>query len=235
MYDWRRIRRTFSGACLIAGPALFGVAALSFGPDDTGSELLSYLRGHTPNEVVSGLAAVAAIVMLVPACIGAMHVLRNRAPLLGYVGGGVALLGFAFLTVLVTVDGVAVEMAAVGTSSRDMATVLDRSLNQDALIGVMFAVFVAGHVLGTTLLGIGLFRPRIVPIWAAAAVTVSGPLHFVAHSPIGNRPLDLMAFTLFAVGLATLGVRILRMADDDWDTEPVNIPVTAPVGLAQET
>ena len=169
---------------------------------------------------------------MLPACIGAMHVLRNRAPLLGYVGGGLALLGFAFLSVLVAVDGVAVEMAALGTSGTDMATVLDRALNQDFLINVMLAVFIVGHVLGTTVLGIGLFRARIVSVWAAAALTVSGPLHFVARSRIGNKPLDFVAFTLFFIGLATLGVRVLGMADHDWDTEPIGIPAGASGGLA---
>lgn len=233
MHDWRRIRRVFSGVCLIAGPMLFFASVAMAGPDDTGSELLNYLRYHTANAVATDLTSIIAVLLLVPAFIGAMHVLRNRAPLLGYVGGGLALVGFAFLTVLIAVEAVAIEMAALGTSTRDMATVLDRSMNQDAVIGVMFAIFVAGHVLGTTLLGIGLFRARLVPVWAAAALTLAGPMHFVAHG-IGSRPLDFAAFTLLVAGLATLGVRILRMPDDDWDTEPGRMPSTASVSVAHE-
>lgn len=233
MHDWRRVRRIFSGVCLIAGPTLFFVSAVMSGPDDTAAERLDYLRDHTATAVAANLASIAAILLLVPALIGAMHVLRNRAPLLGYLGGGLALVGFAFLSVLIALEGVAIEMAAVGTATRDMATVLDRSANQDVVIGVMFAIFVAGHVLGTTLLGVGLFRARLVPVWAAAALTLAGPLHFVAHG-IGNRPIDFVAFSLLVIGLATLGVRVLRMADGDWDTDPISIPASASASLAHQ-
>ena len=235
MRDWRRIRRVFAGTCAIAGPLLFFVATLEepMGSDDTGAELLAYLQGHSRIEVAADLISIAAILVLAPAFIGAMHVLRNRAPLLGYLGGGLALMGTAFLTVLITVDGVAIEMVARGTSRTDMAAVLDRALTQDLLISVMFGVFVAGHVVGTTLLGVGLWRSRLVPSWSALAVAVAGPGHFVAHV-MENKPLDVVAFALFAAGLVTLGVRILRMRDGEWDAAPVYGPSITPAPLTPE-
>lgn len=67
----------------------------------------------------------------------------------------------------------------------------------------------------------------------AGALTLAGPMHFVAHG-IGSRPLDFAAFTLLVAGLATLGVRILRMPDADWDTEPGRMPSTASVSVVDE-
>lgn len=52
-------------------------------------------------------------------------------------------------------------------------------------------VFVVGHVIGTVLLGIAMWRSRAVPRWAAAITAVAQPLHFVAAVVIASHPLDL--------------------------------------------
>jgi hypothetical protein len=224
MHDWRRIRRLFSGACLIAGPALFflGILVRPTGSDDTGDELLAYVRDNSTAVQLSDLMLITAVLLLVPAFVGAMHVLRNRAPLLGYLGGGLAAVGFVCLFGMITVDGVALEIARRGTAAAGMGMVLDQAPNQDLLLWTLTLVFVAGHIIGTILLGIGLFRTRFVPVWAAVAVTMSQPLHFVAHG-IGNKPLDVVAFALFAAGLATLGMRVLRMHDAEWEVAPTEV------------
>jgi hypothetical protein len=223
MHDWRPIRRLFCGACLIAGPVLFflGILVPPAGSDDTGDELLAYVRGNGTAVQVSDLMLIAAVLLLVPAFVGAMHVLRNRAPLLGYLGGGLAAVGFVCLFGMITLDGVALEMAARGSAAAGMGAMLDQAPNQDLLLWILTMVFVAGHIVGTTLLGIGLFRTRFVPVWAAVAVAVSQPLHFVAHG-IESKPLDVVAFALFAAGLATLGVRVLRMRDAEWEAQPAD-------------
>ena len=235
MRDWRRIRRLSTGACLIAGPALFflGILVRPNGSDDTGDELLAYVRGNGAAVQLSDLMLITAVLLLVPALIGAIHVLRNRAPLLGYLGGGLALVGFVCLFGMIAQDGVALEMVRRGTSRSEMAAVLDRAMHQDAILMTMTMVFVAGHIVGTTLLGVGLNRARIIPVWAAAAVAVSQPVHFVAHG-IENKPLDVVAFALFAAGLATLGVRVLRMHDAQWDAEPAEDLSSTSVPRTQE-
>ncbi len=235
MRDWRRIRRLFPGVCLIAGPALFflGILVRPNGSDDTGGELLALVRGSGAGVQLSDLMLIVAILLLIPALIGAAHVTRSRAPLLGYLGGGLAVVGYVCLLSLIALDGVALEMAERGSSQAEMAAVLERAMHQDPIVITMTMVFVAGHILGTTLLGIGLYRARITPMWAAAAVAVSQPLHFVAHG-IENKPLDVVAFALFAAGLVTLGVRVLRMHDAEWDAEPAFLPSSTPPPLTRE-
>ena len=56
-------------------------------------------------------------------------------------------------------------------------------------------------------------------------------MHFVAHG-IENKPIDVIAFALFAAGLARLGVRVLRMRDDEWEAELVKV---APRTLRKRT
>jgi hypothetical protein len=229
MRDWWRIHRLFPGVCLIAGPALFflGILVRPTGSDDTGGELLGYVRDNGAGVRLSDLMLVAAVLLLVPAFMGAMRVLRNRAPLLGYLGGSLATVGFVCLFGMIAQDGVALEMVRRGGSQADMAAVLDRAMHQDAILVTMTMVFVAGHILGTTLLGVGLYRARVIPVWAAAAVAVSQPVHFVAHG-IGNKPLDVVAFALFVAGLATLGVHVLRIHDAEWDAEPARVAPGGP-------
>jgi hypothetical protein len=235
MRDWRRIRRIFSAVCLILGPALFclGILIRPSGSDETGEELLAYVRSNGAIVHLHDLMSIAAIFLLVPALIGAMHVLRSRAPLLGYLGGGLALVGFVSLFGMIALDGVALDMVRHGGSQADMAAVLDRAMNQDPILITMTMVFVVGHIVGATLLGIGLYRARIVTLWSAAAVAVSQPMHFIAHG-VENKPLDVVAFALFAVGLATLGVRMLRMHDAEWDAEPASVPPGASAPRAQQ-
>ena len=224
MHDWRTVRRLFSGACLIAGPALFfvGILIRPTGSDDTGDELLAYVRGNGAAVQVSDLMFIAAVLLLVPAFIGAIHVLRSHEHLLGYLGGGLAVVGFVCLFGMITVDGVALEMAGRGAAAAGMGAVLGQAPNHDLLLWILTIVFVAGHIVGTTLLGIGLFRARSIPVGAAVAVAVSQPLHFVAHA-IESKPLDVIAFALFAAGLATLGVRVLRMHDAEWEASIADV------------
>ena len=77
-------------------------------------------------------------------------------------------------------------------------------------------IFVIGHVLGTVLLGIALWRGRTVHPAAALAVLVSQPLHFVAAVILGSNWLDLFAWGLNAAGFAVVAVVVLRMSDEDW-------------------
>ena len=52
-------------------------------------------------------------------------------------------------------------------------------------------LFVVGHVLGTILLGVGMLRWRVVPVWAAVATIVAQPIHFVAAVIVSSQTLDL--------------------------------------------
>lgn len=71
-------------------------------------------------------------------------------------------------------------------------------------------VFVVGHVLGTVLLGIAMWRSRVVPRWAAVATTIAQPLHFFSAVIITSHPLDFAAWLLNAVGYAAAAAVMAR-------------------------
>jgi hypothetical protein len=78
-------------------------------------------------------------------------------------------------------------------------------------------LFVIGHVLGTTLLGVAMWRSRIVGRWAAVAVMVSQPIHFIAAVIVSSHTLDLVGWGLQAVGFAAVGWAILQLRNDEWE------------------
>ena len=57
-------------------------------------------------------------------------------------------------------------------------------------------------MVGTVLLGLALLRARAVPVTVGWAMAVSQPLHFVAFVVLGVQALDVVAWTLTAVGMA---------------------------------
>lgn len=74
---------------------------------------------------------------------------------------------------------------------------------------VAAVLFVIGHVLGTVLLGVAMWRSRSVPRWAAVITIVSQPLHFVAAAVLANHTLDLVAWGLNAVGFAAVSIALI--------------------------
>ena len=86
-------------------------------------------------------------------------------------------------------------------------------------ITVATGIFVVGHVVGTTLLGVTLLRSSTAPPWAGWCVTVSQPLHFIAFVVLGSPVLDLVGWSLLGIGLA--GVARLLTRDGVRQPSPV--------------
>ncbi len=53
--------------------------------------------------------------------------------------------------------------------------------------------WVIGHILGTVLLSVALWRARVIPGWAALVLAVSQPMHVVAAVSVPSRALDVVA------------------------------------------
>jgi hypothetical protein len=123
----------------------------------------------------------------------------RSAPVLGWTGAVVAWLGFATLPWTAGLDPLPLAARDAGLAPDVSARLLD-ALSVTGPGGLEQTVFVVGHVLGTVLLGLALWRA--VPRWVALAIAVSQPLHFVAAVVLGNHVLDAVAWCLTAVGFA---------------------------------
>ena len=219
----RNTARKLAGACLIAAPLAL-TAATALAPwfvADVG-DLLAALAANQSALLAADLLVVLAVVLLIPASLGILRALRNRIPRLAPVAVGMFLVGWLFVLGPVMVDRIQLQLALSGMP-RDEAVALVRSLETDAGISVIFGVFIIGHTLGAILLGIALARARFVPIWAAASIMIAAVLHPIARVGLGSKWLDVVAFALLALGLAVVGVRVLRMSDDEWEPRPDTI------------
>lgn len=152
----------------------------------------------------------AALVTLVPGVIAAAGVLpasRLKAWALA-----LSVPGYLCLGVILSQDYLLWSGAHAHTDPRQVAQLLDAA---HPSLNIGTGIFVVGHVVGTVLLGVALLRSGRIPVWAAWAVVVSQPLHFIAAVIVGSPTLDLIGWTLTGIGLAAVARALLAVVDAD--------------------
>ena len=217
--DTRTLRRIVVAVLMPLGP--LAVAALR--------GYLPYFHATDSTETVTQAAAapgrmsavlwlgVVAMVALVPSVLGAARLAQRRAPVLSLLALGLLVPSFVMLFFG---SGDLTLWAVTGLDLETAVQVYDRAGSSGPAMLSMI-VFVAGHVVGTILLGAALWRARVVPAWAAIAVIVSQPLHAIAFVAVSSQPLDVLAWGLTALGLGGAGLRVLRTPNDEWDLPAV--------------
>lgn len=200
-----------AGIWLIAG-ALGLLTAMAILPPmagDTREVLTTFAANETPL-LLADLCIVVAIVLLIPGSLALLGALRDRAPRLAPVAIGSFLVGWLFALGPVIQDRLMFQSATNGMPIDD-AVALVKDLEADTGMSVVFGVFILGHTLGAILLGIALARTRFTPVWAGAAVAAGAILHPVARVGLESKGLDVFAFGLLALGLATAGLRLMAL------------------------
>lgn len=230
--DIRRFRRLAAGVTMIAAaPVIFvGVAIKPQADEGSSGDLLAAVAANAGAWEASLVLAVVAIVLLIPATLGLMRVSQMGSTILALIGGSLALVGWVAFMGEQALGAVTLAMAQA-TNDRAVMVALNDQLANSNTLTVIQVVFILGHVVGITVLGIALARSRVAPIWIGIVLAVSGPLHFVANA-IGSRPLDLGAFFLLVLGYGATGVIVLRLADQQWDVAPPPSPRTTAPGPA---
>ena len=151
-----------------------------------------------------------AALTLVPGVLAAARVTRAASPRL--TDAALCLLVPAYLSMPVLLSGDHLLLAGpeAGVDAATTARLFD-TMHPSLLVGI--GVFVLGHVVGTVLLGVALLRSQRTPAAAAWALTISQPLHFVAAVIVGSPALDLLAWSLTAVGMGFAAAALIRMQD----------------------
>ncbi len=158
-----------------------------------------------------------AFLTLVPGAYFVGRLTRRRAPWLTAITLLLLVPGYLSLPWTAASD---VFTWSAGTAGLDPATIAKAAEVTHGSTNLAGLVFVVGHVFGTILLGIAMWRTHVGPRWAAIAVMVSQPTHFVAAVIVSSHTLDLVGWGLQAVGFAAVGWAILRMRDDEWQPLP---------------
>jgi hypothetical protein len=145
-------------------------------------------------------------VLMVPAALGLMHMLREREVAFGHLGGGLSLVGLMGVAGLVGMD--------VGGTTK----LVDRV---NHLVGVGHWMFVAamGFGLGMAMLGMGTFRAHAIASWAAACLMIGGIAFDVALLTHSGGIVIASAAVVLA-GAGTTGFMVWRESDDAWEHTP---------------
>lgn len=228
--DARNFRRAVSGVCLILAPLAFGgadVIRLYIEGGLSGEEQLSAIAANSGLWAVVTILNMVGLLLFVPAILGLMHLLRERSTVLSHVGGGLALVGV--LGFVGHNAGYFGFMGGLATSEMSQEQMLQFVGHMETSVSVIMYVlmFLLGFQFGPLLLGIGLYRTRVVPRWTAGLVILGMVLWIVAgFTPASESMVAIVAvWILFSVGLGSTGLHVLAMSDTDW--EKVRVPPAA--------
>lgn len=217
--DLRHASRVFAAVVLPIGPA--AVAVLRFvlpytTADDSHAAVRLIAAHQTAQDVVVWLGFVACLT-LVPGVVFAGRVVGRGAPRLAAVATLLLVAGYISLGWLVASDAYVLFGVRHHVPESVLVTMYS---GVHPAAGVAAGIFVAGHVLGTILLGVAMLRGGVVPPWAAIVTILAQPVHFVAAVILGSHVLDLCGWGLNAVGFAALSAAVLRLPDDEWAPAP---------------
>lgn len=153
--------------------------------------------------------------ILIPGVFGLVHLIKERGVGLAHAGGILVVVGLFGHAVFSGAQLVTVEMATLDPSSLEFARLLDATKESPAL-NVFAAMGLLGFALGFIVLGFALLRSGSAPWWVAVAMILSILFEFVgsAFLPL----LGTAGVVLLSVSLGYLGVRLLRMPEEEWIT-----------------
>lgn len=162
--------------------------------------------------------------LLIPATFAVAWVARRGAPRLTTAGALIALTGFcvgfgglpgtvslANLTVNQGLDPAAVSKVSVAME--------DHPITQ--LSGLLF---IAGITFGLLLLGIALWRSRVVPAWMGIALAIGG----LTHPFLPGHIAQGIGLLVAAVGFTGATYALLKMHNDEFDLPVQDEPVAQP-------
>jgi hypothetical protein len=226
----RTVRRAATAVCVVAAPLLAGAArALVPSVTETNArQTFAAFQAHLGEARAELAVAVAACLVLPFFVLGLYRLSVRGAPVLAGAGCVLALAGWEAVAFIWAGDALMYELAARGGSPAVWSHFL-----ANPAIRIMTLIFVVGHLAGTALLGIALWRVLAVRLWAAAAIVAGDFGHLAAHT-IGSRGLDVAAFGLLAVGCAVAARAIVRTPDDEWDLPPREASVSGRLTGANE-
>lgn len=208
--------RIFAAILLPIGPACVAVLRYLWPPftAGTGEEAIAAIAAEPGRQSAAVWLGMIAVLVLVPAVTWVGRVTRRGAPRTTAAAMLLLVPGYLSMAALLSVDGVASYGVDQGV---DPAVLADLWENGHPTTYVLIGLFLFGHVIGSILLGVAMWRSGVVARWVAVIMVLCQPAHFVAAVIVGSPELDLLAWGGNAVAFAMVSLVILRMSDEDWD------------------
>jgi hypothetical protein len=212
-------RRRVAGAALIGAPVTL-LASEALGPHGAGSnaELLDVVAADQTGFVVSTLLLLISTILFLPAVMGVVHLVRDRAPLAGHVAGAAGILGALGHMAYVTYALIVAEMADGGERPQ-MVALLD---DLDQGLAIVVAPLIMSFAPAILLMAIALYRARVAPRWAMLAAVAAVVVE--AGAPTGTLAAAVIKQALVVVAFCPVGVSVLRMTDKQWRSAGADAP-----------
>jgi hypothetical protein len=216
--DSHHFRKMVAGCCMVAAPLMvLGAFVVSPAIHTDAREQLGSFAAHPDRLFISTLATVVAVALMVGATLGLMHMLRERMSAYGHAGGIMALLGLVSFAVFSGASLLAWQMVGDGIQATDVTAWhgFTHSTGTVVTVAVMSYVGTAGFVV----LAAGLWRARVVDWWMAAAIAV-GVVAIALATPFESVAVGIAGAAVLMVGLAAVGLMVLRETDAEWEHTP---------------
>jgi hypothetical protein len=222
-----RLQRRLFAASIVLGAAAIVIAAFAnppyygSGPGTASAVATNAAEGDLMDQthVIAQLIAA----FLLPIGFLVMAWLANRrAPWLASVGAFLAILGFLPLSLYVGQDALYYDLGRWG--GNPLFIDLVERWNATGVMGFYGIAFGVGSVFGPTVLGIALWRARVVPVWAAICLIMSRLPSFV----FGWAPYHVL------IGIVLAGVVLLFISSLPIALAVLRVPYQASQGAVEE-
>jgi hypothetical protein len=210
--DPAAVRKTVAGVCLIGFP-FAGLASTLVGPPAPGNkaaDVYATMAAHGGAVFAAGLIFMLSAILLVPATVGMVHLLRDRGVVLAHIGGALLLLGAFGHMGLAMIQMIASRVPHAGDRAALVATIGRFGPVFGAVLPLVFAL-----APGLILMAIALRRARLVPLWVMVGtiVTVLADVAGVSQS----KPGQAAVWAGFCLTLGYVGLRVLALDRAAWE------------------
>lgn len=216
--DAHHFRKMVAGVCLILAPVcLLAASIVAPSSDNNSAAILRATAAHQDRFYISTVLVIVGLVLLLPAVLGLMHMLRERQVALGQVGGGLTLVGVLMGMLFSGVSLVQWQMVR-GGSRADMVALYHRFTHTAGT--QVFLFFTLALTVGLVALAYGLYRAHAIH-WSTAGALVAGAVVLQIAFFVGNTAAwFIVATAILLVALATIGRTVLMETDADWEHTP---------------
>ena len=209
--------KAICGLCLVLAPAALLVGGLLH-PEETpdATRQFEIIAADVGRWELAHWIISASMLLMVGAAVGLAHLLRERRPAEGIIGGAATIVGAMALFAVATSE--AVTMAELGRSETAEAAALFGRIFESAARWVLL-VPVMLLPLGLIVMSYGMYRARVTETWAAGCVAL-GSVGFAISLPTGSPVAFAIGLALMFVGLARIGLSVLTETDQQWQHPP---------------
>jgi hypothetical protein len=191
---------------LVLAP-LFALASALVAPPlkSDAREQIAVIAAHPERWYWFTLLLLVGSILLVPALLWIIGLVRTRAPRLADVGGALALLGAVIAVGDVMTQFLSWQMVKGDADPAQMAALLDRFQNAGG-VAIVFSVGGLSVLIGCVLLTIGIIRHHLAPTWAALGFSLAVVVNIVGFTSASNAVVAA-SWGLLLVSMGGLAAR----------------------------